>query len=98
MLPDINPIISGLTGAYTYAGHWSETPQYDERRDQALKFFLFRTSDDTRRSFLKENGINYIVAPAPFSFGHDGQSGVTDATHLGTVVVEGSQYQLIKVE
>ncbi|MFX8000689.1 hypothetical protein ABTK84_19470, partial [Acinetobacter baumannii] len=38
-MPDLNPVLSGMTGAYTYAGHWSETPRYSERRGLLEKLF-----------------------------------------------------------
>ncbi|MBX3095478.1 MAG: hypothetical protein KF812_01320 [Fimbriimonadaceae bacterium] len=37
-LPDLNPFFVGLAGAKTYAGHWSETPDYMERRQQLGRF------------------------------------------------------------
>lgn len=38
-IPDLNPVLSGLTAVYTYAGHWSETPDYLKRRNLATTLF-----------------------------------------------------------
>lgn len=91
-LPDLNPVVSGLTGAYTYAGHWSETPDYLRRRDLALRFFLPQTTDEQRRRILEESTADYVVVPVPEAYPQ-----VADVTHLGSVVVEGTQWRLIKV-
>ncbi|MCW5940955.1 MAG: hypothetical protein KIS66_01900 [Fimbriimonadaceae bacterium] len=91
-LPDLNPVVSGLTGSYTYAGHWSETPDYLRRRDLALRFFLPQTSDETRRAILAETQADFVVVPVPEAYPQ-----IADVTHLGTVVVEGTQWRLIKV-
>lgn len=99
-LPDLNPIASGLTGVYTYAGHWSETPNYLERRNRATAFFLKVMSDDARRQLIREIGVTYIIAPVPEAFENLyalAKVELADLTELGTTVVEGSQFRLIKV-
>jgi arabinosyltransferase C len=94
MVPDLNPILSGLTGAYTVAGHWSETPGYNRRRGEVTSFFLSPGPLDEKRRQLEALGANYVVAPVPEAFaGAD----IPDLRPLGEVVVEGSQFSLIKV-
>jgi len=61
--PDLNPILSGFTGVYTYAGHWSETPDYTKRRKEASAFFLNMTDD--QRQHIMFFQPDYFVAPAP---------------------------------
>ncbi len=99
-LPDLNPIASGLAGAYSYAGHWSETPEYGKRRNEATAFFL-RANDDERRAFLQEKGIGYIIAPVPEAFPEIAQMNdgvpLADVSTLGKVLVDGSQFRLIEV-
>lgn len=99
-LPDLNPIASGFSGAYSYAGHWSETPDYGKRRNEATAFFL-RANDDERRAFLQEKGIGYIVAPVPEAFPEISQMNdgvpLADVRTLGKVLVDGSQFRLIEV-
>lgn len=96
VLPDLNPIVSGLTGAYTYAGHWSETPDYGNRRTEALKLFLRQTTDEERKEVLRKSGANYIIAPVPEAFPRL-QGGLVDVSSLGTVEYDGSQFRLIKL-
>lgn len=99
-LPDLNPIASGFSGAYSYAGHWSETPDYGKRRNEATAFFL-RANDDERRAFLQERGIGYIIAPVPEAFPEISQMNdgvpLADVRALGKVLVDGSQFRLIEV-
>jgi arabinosyltransferase C len=93
-IPDLNPILSGLTGVYTYAGHWSETPDYAQvRRPAATKFFT-RMDPAQQREFLNENGIDYVVQPVPSSFS---ALPINDASALGQSVAGGKQFRLIRV-
>lgn len=99
-LPDLNPILSGLTGAYTYAGHWSETPNYNQRRGDSTMLFLIPDVQQ-RLGFLRQNGIEYVVAPVPEAFPEieqlaQGQR-LADMRDLGEVLVDGPQFRLIKV-
>ena len=32
VIPDLNPVLVGLAGSKAYAGHWSETPAYGDKR------------------------------------------------------------------
>jgi arabinosyltransferase C len=36
-IPDLNPVLVGLAGSKAYAGHWSETPAYGERRNKLVE-------------------------------------------------------------
>lgn len=69
-VPDLNPVISGLTGAYTIAGHWSETPGYASRRNESVrKFWSPEASTSDRLAYLAENRVDYIVfQPKLFPF------------------------------
>jgi len=91
-IPDLNPVISGLSGAYSYAGHWSETPDYLKKRDRALMLFLPDTPMEVRRRILEESGADYVVAPIPEAF-----PDLADVTSLGQVVLDGTQFRLIRV-
>lgn len=99
-LPDLNPIISGLTGAYTFAGHWSETPDYNARRTDATMFFL-APDPQQRRDFLTLIGVEYIIAPVPEAFADIEQAtngrSLVDMRDLGEVLVDGPQFRLIRV-
>jgi hypothetical protein len=93
LVPDINPVLSGLTGVYTFAGHWSETPDYIARRNESTLLFLNETPDQTRRDILAKSGADFIVAPDPNAF-----PGIADLSSLGTVVAGGNQFRLIRLD
>jgi arabinosyltransferase C len=101
LVPDLNAILSGLTGVYTYAGHWSETPDYTARRSQTSAFY-FRMDKDQRAQLVQRIGANYVVAPVPEALAEE-TSGfqrplrVIDESDLGTVVVNGKSLRLIKI-
>lgn len=99
-VPDLNPIFSGFAGAYTYAGHWSETPDYFSRRNRATAFFLRQTPEEARTQILDESKADFIVAPVPEAFPDFNrltQADLADVKRYGEVVFEGSQLCLVKV-
>ncbi len=100
ILADLNPIVSGLTGAYSYAGHWSETPDYLVRRKNALKFFMTNARQEFRQSIIDEidpNSSVYAIGPTYGTFGQQGKSGFADPERLGEVIVKGNDYVLVKI-
>jgi arabinosyltransferase C len=94
LVPDLNPIVSGLTGAYTYAGHWSETPDYNQRRGKLDRMFLGDVSAEERRAILTDTNASHVIAPVPEAFPG---SNLFDFQVFGSVVVEGRQFRLIQV-
>jgi hypothetical protein len=103
VLPDLNPILSGFTGVYTYAGHWSETPDYTKRRSSATVFFLQDPKHapmtlDQRADFARKWHIDYIVSPVPEAFFKRTQHSINDVRDMGDVVVDGQELRLIKVK
>jgi len=95
VIPDLNPVLSGLAGAYTYAGHWSETPDYLRRRNRSIaELFSREATPGQRVAFLRENGIEYVVAPDPAAFP---EAGLADLRPLGEVLVETPQWLLLRV-
>lgn len=97
-IPDAAPFLSGLAGAYTYAGHWSETPDYNGRTRDSYRFLLASPlqslepmTADERRAFIDRWGVNYAVVPTIEGLP------TMPARGLGQVVVEGSQFQLVKL-
>lgn len=101
LVSDLNPILSGLAGVYTYAGHWSETPDYNRRRGLAMAVFLGTTTPDKREAILREIHPDYIVALNPSAFPEitlgDNVIPLADLRSYGTVVYEGNQLLLIRV-
>ena len=94
VMPDLNPILAGLTGSYTYAGHWSETPNYNQRRSTLSKLLINSDPIDQKRTAFANLGIQYLVAPVPEAFGG---GSIPDLSTLGETVVDGSQFRLIKL-
>jgi arabinosyltransferase C len=107
-LPDLNALLSGMAGAYTYAGHWSETPDYLAKRNEATAFFLEgqgvpsavdgvrpATREAWRGLFLAHHGIDYIVAPVPATFP---ELRLADLETYGEIVYSGTQFKLIRVD
>ncbi|MHB8635964.1 MAG: hypothetical protein ACYC96_05775 [Fimbriimonadaceae bacterium] len=92
---DFNPILSGMTGVYTYAGHWSETPDYVARRERSQReLFSPNATPDGQRAFLASIGADYVLAPVP---GAIAGLQTADMSSLGDVAVRGSVYELIAV-
>lgn len=93
-IPDLNPILSGLAGATTYAGHWSETPEYGKRRLDVERLFAMASPDEIRE-ILTRTGIEYVVIPNPEAFG---ELPATDLSPFGTTIYQGQQFSLMKID
>ncbi len=95
LLPDLSPILSGLTGVYTYAGHWSETPDYNRKVGALLNQVFFATADPQERvRFLTEIQADYLVAPNLAAYP---DAGFADLRDLGEVIFEGPRFLLIRL-
>lgn len=86
--PDLNPIISGLTGAYTVFGHWSETPEYAKKRALGGQVFWSENLSTAQvEAYLKVNHVDFVVVD-------------TGTSHfpmqLGTVVAGSERMALLK--
>lgn len=95
IIPDYNPIVSGLTGVYTVAGHWSETPDYAARRLESIeRLFSSKADDATRLAYLSDTKTDYVLTPTPGSI-----NGLTipNLESLGSVVIAGDAFELIDV-
>ena len=103
-LPDVAPFLSGLAGAYTVAGHWSETPDYGRRASESTRFLLGKAvpvdaaghevapmSDAERAEFVRRYGVEYAVVPV------GGVVPNVAPSSLGDVVVPGSQFALVRL-
>lgn len=95
MISDLNPLVSGLAGVYTYAGHWSETPDYMRMRTISLQnLFMQPAGSPNQKLFLSQVNPDYIITITP---GAIPNSPFSDLSALGQVVVAGNQFELIKV-
>ena len=93
-LADLNPIASGLTGVYTYAGHWSETPDYNKRRTLLGKLYFGKIDDDARHAILKQIGADYMISMSPGVL----PIPTVDFRNYGDVVVSGTRFSLIHLK
>ena len=96
VIGDYNPVLSGMTGVYTYAGHWSETPNYGDRRTESLReLFSSHATLEGQRAFLARVGADFVLAPISGSI-----AGLTtpDMSTLGEVVVRGNVFELVQVK
>jgi len=103
VLPDLNPVLSGYAGVYSFAGHWSETPFMDQpdphaplpmsRRQMASAVFSPRTSPEVRRAILDYSKADFLLAPVPEAYGNV----FANLDDLGPTVAGGSHFKLIKI-
>jgi hypothetical protein len=102
IIPDYSPIVSGLTGVYTYAGHWSETPDYGKRVGEMNSFFFDQPfgavkhpmTDDDRKALIERSGATYALVPTKSAFP---ELPIVDPAKLGQEVYAGSQLTLVKL-
>ncbi len=85
LVADLNPIFVGIAGSRTYAGHWSETPDYANRR-AALNKEIFSPTPH-----LRELGITHLVLPI------NGLKEQQPLETYGTVIFRGPELALIKL-
>lgn len=97
-LPDLSPYLSGICGAYSFAGHWSETPGYNGKRGQASAFFDASTTTETKIRFLRNNAIEFVLAPKPERFEQLQKAGLQDVRALGEVIGESENFSLIQIQ
>ncbi len=69
-LSDLNPVISGLAGMHTLAGHWSETPNYAKMRTIQNQLLLNEVDfDDTIAKLNPRFGVVYVITPSDPNLG-----------------------------
>lgn len=92
LVPDLNTIASGLTGIYTYAGHWSETPDYNKRRGVVQGIYFGKGDTQKKLEALKSTGADYAITLDAKVFPFEG---MFDFTQVGKIVVDGKRFRLI---
>lgn len=58
-IPDFACYIPALIGRRVYAGHWGETPNYNSKYKEVLRFYK-AANIEGNRIFLKENRIKFV--------------------------------------
>jgi arabinosyltransferase C len=96
-IPDLNAVISGWGGVQTYAGHWSETPDYLARRQRVMSdLFSPNATVESAYSLLRESGANYVIAPISEIASQAGVPPRDFYTALGEIVYEGDEFLLVR--
>lgn len=95
-IPDLNPVLTGWGGVRTYAGHWSETPDYGKRRAELMGALVLTeiggATPQKLDSFIEQHGVSFVVLT------RDGTS-VRSAKYTTpeTRLVRGSYFELYDV-
>ncbi len=84
VIPDLNPVLVGLAGTRAYAGHWSETPAYGEKRTKLME--ALRSPDPSAE--LKSLGITHVIHLKPLS---------SIVAPQGETLVDGETFSLIRL-
>lgn len=93
-LPDLNPFFVGLGGARTFAGHWSETPDYGNRRNQLAAFILSGGTQGADAVAAAAQGEPvYVVLPRRETFP---QVRKNDFSLPAELILETQQYRLVR--
>ncbi len=96
IITDLNPVITGLTGARTVAGHWSETPDYNQARSEALGVFLEQVATlGEVEATLEKHKVTLVVVP---NLANAREQGLRDISLLGPVVYSGSEWLVVRVD
>ena len=93
LVSDFNTVASGLTGAYSICGHWSETPKYLDRRRTVQSLFTSRMPLGELKSQLHELGITHVVVPMTIL-----SSLNPEIVNVGKALYDGKTIRLIAVE
>lgn len=95
-IPDLNPVLSGWGGVLTFAGHWSETPNYGERRVELLRSMIATeeggATPDRLDEFIRKVKADFVVITT------DGRSARGSLTDFGGRLVYGSLFALYKID
>ncbi|MEN6521711.1 MAG: hypothetical protein ABFD46_11255 [Armatimonadota bacterium] len=59
--PNIALFTPAMSGNRVYYGHWSETPDYENRLKGWLAFMDLKTPEEWRRGYLKESEADYVL-------------------------------------
>jgi hypothetical protein len=96
-IPDLNPVISGWGGIKSYAGHWSETPGYLEKRQRVMNdIFSPNATASSVYELMQEAKATYILAPTSEIASQAGVPPRDFYTGMGEVIYEGDEFLLVR--
>jgi hypothetical protein len=67
-LPTSGVFAPAYSGRTVYAGHWGETPGFDEKFKEVAKFYTGEWASEQRRQFLTSRGITHVLYFSSASF------------------------------
>lgn len=63
-IPDLNAVMTGWAGIKTYAGHWSETPNYLDKRNEVTRtLYASSATQETADKILTSSNANFVIMP-----------------------------------
>ncbi|MCZ8138736.1 MAG: hypothetical protein ACK5XS_05655 [Armatimonadota bacterium] len=93
-LPDLNPFFVGLGGARSFAGHWSETPDYGNRRNNLAAFILSGGTQGAEAIAQAAQGEPvFVVLPRQETFP---QVRMNEFSLPSELILETQQYRLVR--
>ncbi|MEO7454078.1 MAG: hypothetical protein ABIV13_04880 [Fimbriimonadales bacterium] len=96
-IPDLNPVLSGWGGIKTFAGHWSETPDYLARRQRVMNdLFSQNATAESAYLLMRDSGATYIVAPTSEIAAQARVPSRDFYTGMGEVIYEGDSFVLVR--
>lgn len=97
-IPDLNPVLTGWGGVKSWAGHWSETPDYVDRRNALTRGLYSRDSNvETARSIISESKATYFVVPVGDIAAFAGVPSLDFYAAFGRQVLAGKEFVLFSV-
>jgi hypothetical protein len=71
-MPMTSCLIPATSGRRVWAGHWGETPDFEQKFGAVRRFFQADTPSDWKRQFLAQTGITHVfVGSTEKAFGGD---------------------------
>jgi hypothetical protein len=84
---DLNPVMVGLAGSRAYAGHWSETPNYRQRRSEINRAMVSPKAATLLRSY----GVTHAIFPT------SDHNPAIDTSLQVTKIYQGKEFILLKL-
>jgi arabinosyltransferase C len=97
-IPDLNPVLTGWAGVKSWAGHWSETPDYVDRRKALTRGLYSRGSTlESAEAVIRESKATYFVVPVGDIAAFVGVPSLDFYSAFGRQVLAGNEYVLFSV-
>ena len=97
-IPDLNPVLTGWGGIKSWAGHWSETPNYAQRRNALMRGLFSKNSTvETAEAIIRESRATYFVVPVGDIAALAGVPSLEFYSEFGRPVLAGKDYVLFSV-